>query len=670
MFAAALVLVCLSPLQGMAAAPPRVDLKVLVVTDGTPWVEATRAQLELEGVPTTTVNLADSGRPTITGSFLASTLADGTPHAHFQGVVLSGDAPSGLSADELSALATFETAFSVRQVDGYVYPNANVGMNPPDYAGTLDGVATTVTSAARSAGFGYLAGAFKLEDNDPNASESYGFLGQPLPNDPATDATFTPYLTATIPGTNTQATLAGVYSKGRREQLEVSFGYNGNQLQYRYLAHGIVDWVTRGVHFGYWRNYFSVHIDDIFSYDARWSDIGKCSPGDGVCPPGTPDTTPIRMTPADASYSAQWQQQNNFTLDLLFNGGASEQYVADNNKPDPLLAAYQPIVNQFRWVNHTYTHPFLGCVQDFTVIPWRCATDANGDIRWVSLTTINNEITRNTQWAKSKNIPTMKPELVSGEHSGTKILPQQPVDNPNFVTAMGQTGIKWLGLDASREPAQRPVGAALGLPRHPINVFYNVSTEADEVSEYNWIYTSKANGGSGICESTPGTSCIEPLNPATGWSSYILPKQIQITLAYVLQNDPRPFYMHQSNLIDDKLAYGVVGGVLSAYRGVYTADTPVVNVRMTDAGQALQLQAGWAQTQAQGTVSGYVQGNTVTLLGPSGAKAPATVPVQTRRNSANGQLFGSAYAGERSDYITLGSTPTKLILPSTPYLGS
>ena len=99
--AAAVALACLGPLQAMAAPPPRVDLKVLVVTDGTPWVEATRAQLKSEGVPTTTVNLADSARPTITGSFLAGTLADGTPHAHFQGVVLAGDAPSGLSADEL-----------------------------------------------------------------------------------------------------------------------------------------------------------------------------------------------------------------------------------------------------------------------------------------------------------------------------------------------------------------------------------------------------------------------------------------------------------------------------------------------------------------------------------------------------------------------------------------
>lgn len=33
--------------------------------------------------------------------------------------------------------------------------------------------------------------------------------------------------------------------------------------------------------------------------------------------------------------------------------------------------------------------------------------------------------------------------------------------------------------DASREPAVHPIGSALGVPRHPIDVFYNVSTKAN-----------------------------------------------------------------------------------------------------------------------------------------------------------------------------------------------
>src|SRR5439155_15082370 len=149
--------------------------------------------------------------------------------------------------------------------------------------------------AAKAAGFGYLNGTFKFEGS-PGGPLSYGFLANALPNTATT--TFTPFLTAQIPGTSTTETLAGVYNNAGREQLEISFGYNFYQLQYRYIAHGIVDWITRGVHFGYWRNYFDVHIDDVFSYDSIWSDTGKCTPGEGIC---DATTTPVRMGAGDVT---------------------------------------------------------------------------------------------------------------------------------------------------------------------------------------------------------------------------------------------------------------------------------------------------------------------------------------------------------------------------------
>lgn len=647
-----------APASG-ATGPPRVDLRVLVVTDGNPWVDAIRQQLNSEGVAVTVVNLGDTSRPTITSSFLSGTLPDGTPEAYYQGVVLPGTYVPDLSADEQSALAAYETTFSVRQIDAYVYPNSDVGMNPPDYAGTLDAANVTVTSAAESDAFRYLSGSFAFEGT-AGGSESYGYLAQPLPN--TATATFTPFLTATVPGSGATGVIAGVYSNAGREQLELSFGYNFYQLQYRYLAHGLVDWLTKGVHFGYWRNYFDVHIDDVFNADAIWSTVGNCTPGDSTCPSGTPDTTAARMTADDVQYAAQWEQANNFTMDMLFNGGAESQFRV--NGSDPTFTAFQSLAKSFRWINHTYTHQFLGCVQDFSVIPWRCSTDANGNIIWVDSQTINSEILNNVKWASGNGFPINQAEMVAGEHSGTLILPQQPVDNPNFDNALGPDKVRYIGLDASREPALRPVGAALGAPRHPINVFYNVSTQAEEVDEYNWIYTSKADGGSGLCENSTTTSCIQPLDPSTGWNSYILPEQIKITLGYVLQDDPRVFYMHQSNLTDDRLAYPVIGGVLSAYRSVYAANTPVVNGRFSNAAQALNLQQNWAKTLSAGTVSGYVQGNTVTITGPAGTQVPVTAPSQTK---LGGALFGSAYGGERSAYTKLGSAPVVLTLPSTPY---
>jgi hypothetical protein len=650
-----------SALQATAAGPPRVDLNVLVVTDGNPWVEAIRQQLSAEGVPTTIVDLTSTTRPLITSGFLSDVLADGTPHAHFEGVVLPSDAPSQLSAAEQTALTSYEQSFKVRQVDGYVYPNANVGLNPPIWSGSLDGTTATATASARADAFRYLNGPVAFEGT-AGGNGSYGYLATPLPDDPTTGAHFEPYLTEAVAGTSTTASLAGVYTKNGRQQLEISFAYNYYQQQYRLLAHGIVDWVTKGVHLGYWRNYFSAHIDDLFNANSRWSQIGHCTPGEGDCAAGVPATTPIRMTTADVTNAVTWQQQNSYTMDFLFNGSASVDY---GGSTDPLTNALLANKGSFWWLNHTYTHAFLGCVQDFTVIPWRCKTDAAGNIVYLDQATINGEIAKNVQFANANGLPIRANELVAGEHSGTYISPQQPNDNPNFLAALTQNGINWLGLDASREKNQRQVASALGVPRHPINVFYNVSTQSDEISEYNWIYTSKANGGSGYCEANPSTTtCITPLDPVTGWSNYILPLQIKITLGYVLSNDPRPFFMHQSNLTDDRLALQALSGVLSTYRNEFATNTPVVNQTLTDAGKTLQRQGAWAQTLSAGTVSGYVQGSTVTVQGPSGTSVPITMPAGSMSGTS---VFGDGYAGEQSAYTTLGSAPTSLTLPAAVF---
>jgi hypothetical protein len=210
----------------------------------------------------------------------------------------------------------------------------------------------------------------------------------------------------------------------------------------------------------------------------------------------------------------------------------------------------------------------------------------------------------------------------------------------------------------------RPVGAALGIPRHPINVFYNVSTKAEEIDEYNWIYTSRANGGSGLCENNPATTCIAPLDPVTGWDTYILPLQIRIATSYVLRNDPRVFYVHQANLTDDRLAYPLIEGVLSQYRNTYAANAPLVNDTFSATAGGLNQQQIWAQKLSEGSVTGYVQANTITLLGPSGTRVPITAPDSTLLGSV---LFGNSYGGDHSGYATLGLLPTALVLLSTPY---
>jgi hypothetical protein len=65
-----------------------------------------------------------------------------------------------------------------------------------------------------------------------------------------------------------------------------------------------------------------------------------------------------------------------------------------------------------------------------------------------------------------------------------------------------------------------------------------------------------------------------------------------------------------------------------------------------------------------GTVTAWVEGNTVTISGPPGTLVPTTVPAGTGAGSA---AWGSPYAGERSGYTRLGEHPLELVLGSAPF---
>lgn len=446
--------------------------------------------------------------------------------------------------------------------------------------------------------------------------------------------------------------------------------YNQYQQQFRLLARGIVEWMTQGVHLGASRNYFAVHVDDVFAGDDRWDTTLNCTPGDIDCPQGEGVANPIRMTPADVDHAVAWQTGQNFTLDLAYNGAGSVDQREDNNGADPLADRLIADRDRFRWINHTFTHAFLGCEQDVSVLPWRCATTADGSTSWVSRIAVSDEIAANRAWGQTAGLPLDNRELITGEHSGLKLSPQQPVDNPNLAPALADNGVTWLGSDNSRETGQRQVGPATTVPRYPMNVFYNAGRAAEQVDEYNWIYTSRAQGGSGICEDHPDTStCLPaPLSTSTGYADHIVPLETRIDLGHVLSNDPKPHFIHQSNLAEERIAYPVLDGVLDGYKDLFADDTPVVNLRMKDIGIELRRRAVWKAAVDSGQVSAYRVGDTVTVQAPNGVAITATAPSGTRSGTAD---FGTAYAGAVSGWTASAGSPVTLGLPSgTPALSA
>ncbi|MFG2548652.1 hypothetical protein ACGFWF_01705 [Streptomyces sp. NPDC048581] len=656
---------------GLAAAPsavaaeePRIDLKVLVVDNGDSPVEAITAQLKSTGIPYTTVDLNDANRPTITEAFLSDTV-NGTPRAKYQGVVLPNEAPFGAGSAEQTTLETYERTYGIPQVDAYTWAHPGVGLDYTSsggWAGALDGREASVTTEGKAGYFGYLDGAFTFEDNDASVQESYGYVARPRTG-------FTSYVDLPVPAGSGRGSLVGEYSHDGRRELVVTFAYNQYQQQFRVLARGIVEWLTQGVHLGQARNYFAVHVDDVFAPDSRWDTERNCTPGDFDCVGGDGEgTTPIRMTAEDAVYAAQWQREHGFTLDMVYNAGSGEEWKSENGGADALTDRLLADKAEYRWINHTYTHPFLGCVQDTSTVPWSCAKNADGSTQYMSRADISAEIRDNHNWAVTKGLSVDRTELVTGEHSGLKTLPQQPDDNPNLAGALADNGVSWIASDNSREPDQRSAGAALTVPRYPMNVYYNTGTEEEMADEYNWIYTSTADGGSGICETNPASTCLDdPLDVATGYDSYIVPQEARTALGHAIGNDPRPHYAHQSNLAEDRTLYPVLDKVLADYQALFADNTPVENPAQSAIGTELKRRAAWQSALAGGSVTAYRVGTAVTVNAPSGTQIPVTAPEGTTKQLLIGTTaFGTPYAGERSAWTTPGllQTALKLNLPS------
>ena len=107
--------------------------------------------------------------------------------------------------------------------------------------------------------------------------------------------------------------------------------------------------------------------------------------------------------------------------------------------------------------------------------------------------------------------------------------------------------------DASRQPQQYSLGAALGAPRYPSNIYYNAANWPDELNEYNTLYVAQGDSlgnttypsETGHCTDTSATTCRT--TPAT--EADFLASESHIMLSHVLANNPRVRLRHQTDLI-------------------------------------------------------------------------------------------------------------------------
>ncbi|MET0340629.1 MAG: hypothetical protein ABW252_06485 [Polyangiales bacterium] len=605
-----------------AAQTRRVRLEILVISDDDVGTDMIKHGLDEVLVPYTEVSLRAAGRPRITEDFLVDAPLPGVRRARFQAVVLPNDAPAGLSEQERFVLARYEREFGVRQLDAYVYPSPHVGLQTPALpdSGPLDGTIAHITDAARDEGFDYLRDEVPFENLSEDVCESYGYLATPLAG-----ARFTPFLVNTPSETAPSSVLLGVFEDDGREELVLTAAMNEHQLAQQVLFPGMLAWLTRGVYLGLEQSYMSVHIDDVFLSDARWLSDHNCTYRTQNCNPEGAHSD-ILMTPDDAEFLLAWQDEHNLKLDMVFNGQGYDTSLEDRVE-FPLARTLLENKDDLRWISHTYTHAYLGCVQNDSVVPWVCARDEAGNVLWTSYEEVRNELAENLRFAERHGIKFDPTELVTGEHSGLHRAPIEPGDNPNLARALFDLGITWVGSDSSREGAQRKVNdESLTVPRYPLNIFYNTGSEHEEVDLYNWIYTPTSSGGSGLCEVDPHSSCIAPLDLQKDFHQYIVPQQARAMLLHVLSNSPRPHYAHQSNLAEDRILYPVLDAMLARYHALFTDSVPLVNATLAQLGIELRRRAAWKRDVR--AVDAYIEGGTLVITSEREVLVPLTLPAE------------------------------------------
>ena len=460
------------PASAATVVTPRIDLKVLLLgTSATePDFVAWQGALQREGVKFDAVTgTANTG---VTAATLSTTLADGTPEAKYDAVIVSvggltdctTTCTSYLTPAEQTALEQYEHRFNIRQITGNIYPGATYGLNTPTISGALDTVQGTLTADGQSV-FSYLKPTAAITMD----TGTYGYEATPVS---------TTNFDTLVGGPNGSA-LVGVYTHtdGVQEMVQ-TFNQNANQLQSQLLRHGAITWATRGVFFGDQRNYLETHIDDVFLGDDPWSVAGNATTAAHSTDYNPADA--LRLVPADVTTAANWAKANNFRIDLLFNGGGSVA-VANGSSlvgsgdggsgtsgttgttggtatgNDPLLAAFtgnnpatgKPYTGDFAWISHTWDHPNIdeGCATQNYI-----EAELNQNTNWGGQKATGGDSLTGGLGLTESTDPTValgndNPNVVvTGEHSGlANLLPGNPgqVDPPSLddatVSATGGT---------------------------------------------------------------------------------------------------------------------------------------------------------------------------------------------------------------------------------------
>ncbi len=475
------------------------NARILVISaDGAEAdLPAIRQSLDYVGAP------YDVYTATLTPNGLTASRLYTSTNGFYQGVILTtsslgisdgGAYRSALSPQEWQTLWNYEAIFGVRQVSWYTYPTPDYGFTgtptPIDTTPPRSPLNGTLTTAGRII-FPYLNPLGQI-----SIKYSYTYRASAAVSN----------TTTLISSSNRPLALIKTYPDGR-ENLAMTFDSSPYLVHALQVGYGVINWVTRGVFIGERHVYIGAQIDDVLIDDNVWPPTTAC---------GTdPETTGVtyRIDGADLQNVRSWQvakrgqaMTGDLRFDMAFNGEGSTDIYSDTT----LLTATTQYQSDFGWINHTYDHDV-----------WTGMSYSNARTELSQ----NDAVARLLGFTNYNRINLITPEI-----SG--------LDNRNTMRAAYASGTKYVVGDTSRPTLDNPspnIGinnalqpSILIIPRHPNNLFYNVSTPDEWRAEYNCLYRSYWGRNLSYNE--------------------ILGKESDVLLQYLLNGDMDPWMFHQPNL--------------------------------------------------------------------------------------------------------------------------
>ncbi|MDO8456043.1 MAG: hypothetical protein Q7T07_03920 [Burkholderiaceae bacterium] len=591
------------PLSAKAETPTSIDMKLLVISaEGTePVFSGITSILNQIGVPYDTLIARQT-------TLTPQTLSDGLGAGRYQGILLTtgnlayeaspGVYESALTAAQWQTLWQYQADFRVRQVTLYTYPGGapdNYGLNVIAAADTNSTPLQASLTAAGKQLFSYLNPASPI-----SIKNAWTYLATPV------SATNPVPLLTTANG----HAIASIYSyPDGRQNLTITTDGNPELTHTLLLGYGVVNWVSKGFFLGQRKIYLNAQPDDVLIADDMWDPL-RLSDQTGL---------EYRMTGNDYTKLIAWQNTlrasstntAQIRLEMPFNGvGASGIYPNDTLTP-----AVRKNPNQFKWINHTYEHELL------TAISYADALTQLSN---------NHKVAQQLRFQQY-----FKDSMIQPEISG--------LDNPAFLRAAKDFGIRYILSDTS-QPGWKSLSPNAGfysihepsiliIPRYPTNLYYNVSTPAEWLSEYNHFY---APGG------------LFPTWDRALTYSEVLDKESEMWLRYLLKYDLSPVMFHQSNLRAYDNKNSLLGDLINVTLGKFNSmyKLPIRSPSQHETGLLMAARMAYNASGVSGRI----------LLGATNTIALKTVnPVKVPLTGISYGTATESYGGQTISTLSLGA---------------